>query len=373
MMTITRTGSQPSHQGPAEYFTGSVRIDPLFQAKEPSRTSGAYVSFEPSARSAWHTHPLGQTLIVTAGIGWVQQEGSEKQEIRPGDVIWTPPGVKHWHGATSTSSMTHIAIQEEVNGRNVEWMEKVSEEEYRKVDTKKLDALPSVPTLGDVQMVAPALARYTQSVLLGDLWKRPGLSARDRSLITVTVLIARSQASELQSHLNQALDNGVKASEISEVITHLAFYSGWANAMSAVAVAKDVFCARGIRADQLPPAESPLLPIDKESEARRAAFVEQSVGSVAPGVVQYTSDPLFHDPWLRPALMPRDRSLVTVSALVAAGQVAQLSAHLNRAMDNGLTKTEASETLTHLLFYAGWPNVFSAIPVAKDVFEKRPG
>jgi 4-carboxymuconolactone decarboxylase len=188
----------------------------------------------------------------------------------------------------------------------------------------------------------------------------------------VAVLIARNQMIELSSHLNQALDNGVKAREISEIITHLAFYSGWANAMSAVAVAKDVFRARGIGADQLPPAGGPLLPIDQASEARRAAFVEQNVGPVAPGVVQYTTDPLFHDLWLRPAIAPRDRSLVTVSALIASGQVAQLSAHLNRAMDNGLTKSEASEALTHLLFYAGWPNVFSAIPVAKDVFEKRP-
>jgi quercetin dioxygenase-like cupin family protein len=129
-ITITRSGSQPSRQGPAEYFTGSVRIDPLFQAKNPSRTSGAYVAFEPGARSAWHTHPLGQTLIVTAGTGWVQQEGGEKQEIKPGDVIWIPPGVKHWHGATATNGMTHIAIQEEVDGKNVEWMEKVSDEQY---------------------------------------------------------------------------------------------------------------------------------------------------------------------------------------------------------------------------------------------------
>ena len=232
------------------------------------------------------------------------------------------------------------------------------------------DAFSSLLTLDDVRTVAPALERYTQETL-ADLWKRPGLSARDRSLITVAVLIARNQTTELPSHLNRALDNGVKASEISEVITHLAFYSGWANAMSAVAVAKEVFRARGIGADQLPPASGPLLPIDQVSEARRAASVEQSVGPIAPGVVQYTSDPLFHDLWLRPALAPRDRSLVTVSALIASGQVAQIPYHLNRAMDNGLTKSEASEVLTHLLFYAGWPNVFSAIPVAKEVFEKR--
>ena len=371
-ITITRSGSQPSRQAPAQYFTGSVRIDPLFQAKDPSHTSGSYVTFEPGARSAWHTHPLGQTLIVTAGTGRVQRWGDPVEEIRPGDVVWIPPGQKHWHGASPETGMTHIAIQGEVGGKNVDWMEKVSEEEYKMTDTHKSDALPAMLTLDDVRMVAPALERYTQGVLLGDLWKRPDLSPRDRSLVTVAVLIARNQTTELPSHLNQALDNGVKASEISEIITHLAFYSGWPNAMSAVAVAKDVFRARGIGADQLPPASGPLLPIDPASEARRAAFVEQSVGPVAPGVVQYTSQPLFHDLWLRPALAPRDRSLITVSALIASGQVAQLSAHLSRAMDNGLTKSEASEALTHLLFYAGWPNVFSAIPAAKDVFEKRP-
>jgi quercetin dioxygenase-like cupin family protein len=127
---ITRSGSQPSRPGPTENFTGSVRVDPLFQAHDPAHTSGAYVTFEPGARSAWHTHPLGQTLIVTAGTSWVQQEGGEKQEIKPGDVIWTPPGVKHWHGATATNGMTHIAIQEQVDGKNVDWMEQVSDEQY---------------------------------------------------------------------------------------------------------------------------------------------------------------------------------------------------------------------------------------------------
>jgi quercetin dioxygenase-like cupin family protein len=129
-MTITRNGSQPSSKGANQNFTGSVRIDPLFQPKGPSRTSGAYVTFEPGARTAWHTHPLGQILIVTAGTGWVQQEGGEKQEIRPGDVIRTPPGVKHWHGATVTTALTHISITESLEGKNVDWMEKVSDEQY---------------------------------------------------------------------------------------------------------------------------------------------------------------------------------------------------------------------------------------------------
>ena len=129
-MEIKRNGSQPSSKGADEYFTGTVRIDPQFQAQEPSRVSGAYVTFEPSARSNWHTHPLGQTLIVTSGCGWVQSEGGPKVEIRPGDVIQCPPNEKHWHGATPTTAMTHIAIQEALDGKVVEWMEKVTDEQY---------------------------------------------------------------------------------------------------------------------------------------------------------------------------------------------------------------------------------------------------
>lgn len=142
--------------------------------------------------------------------------------------------------------------------------------------------------------------------------------------------------------------------------------------MSAVAVVKDVFAQRKIGPDQLPPASPPLLPLDKAAEAERAARVEQQFGIVAPGFLQYTTDLLFRDLWLRPGLAPRDRSLVTVSALIASGQVAQIPYHLNRAMDNGLTQAQAAEVITHLAFYVGWPNTFSALPVAKEVFEKRP-
>ena len=131
-MEIKRNGSEPSVKGPAENFTGAVRIDRLFAAAEPSRVSGASVSFEPGARTAWHTHPLGQTLIVTAGLGWTQCWGGPVEEIRPGDVVRCPPGVKHWHGASPTTAMTHIAIQEALNGKVVEWMEKVSDEQYRR-------------------------------------------------------------------------------------------------------------------------------------------------------------------------------------------------------------------------------------------------
>ncbi|MEH2461954.1 MAG: cupin domain-containing protein [Nostoc sp.] len=129
-MDIKRSGSQPSAKGPAEYFTGTVRIDPLFEAHDPARASGASVTFEPGARTAWHTHPLGQTLIVTAGCGWVQRWGTPREEIRPGDAIWISPGEKHWHGATATTAMTHIAIQEWLDGKPVDWMEQVNDEQY---------------------------------------------------------------------------------------------------------------------------------------------------------------------------------------------------------------------------------------------------
>jgi 4-carboxymuconolactone decarboxylase len=226
-----------------------------------------------------------------------------------------------------------------------------------------------VLALEDLRTVAPALAKYTEGPLLGELWLRHDLSPRDRSIVTVAVLIARNQPIEMPYYFHLALDNRVKPIELSETITHLAFYSGWANATAAAAVAKGVFTKRGI--SELPAETGERLPIDEAAEAQRAARVEQDAGPVAPGVVQYTSSLLFHDLWLRPALAPRDRSLVTVSALIASGQTAQIPYHLNRAMDNGLTKAQASEMLVQLAFYAGWPNVFSAIPVCKAVFEKR--
>ena len=129
-MEIKRSGSQPSGIGSDEYFTGTVRVDPLFAPTDPARVTGALVTFEPRARTAWHTHPLGQTLIVMSGCGRVQREGGPVEEIRPGDVVWFPPGEKHWHGATSTTAMSHIAVQEKLEGRNVDWMEKVSDEEF---------------------------------------------------------------------------------------------------------------------------------------------------------------------------------------------------------------------------------------------------
>jgi 4-carboxymuconolactone decarboxylase len=238
-------------------------------------------------------------------------------------------------------------------------------------ETGKSNTLPSVVSYDDVRAVSPVLEHYTKGPLLDGLWKRPEMSRRDRSIVTVAALIARIQTIEMPSHFALALDNGVKPSELSEIIAHLAFYSGWANAMSVVAVAKDIFHQRGTGIDQLPPAKDKLMPLNEDAEAQRATQVSNNVRHVSPGLVQNATDLLFRDLWLRPALAPRDRSLVTVSALIASGQVAQITYHLNRAMDNGLTQPQASEVVTHIAFYAGWPNAFSALPVVKEVFEKR--
>lgn len=384
-ITITHPLAKPPAKASPDYFTGDVQVSELFAPREPSRVSCGSVTFAPGARSAWHTHPVGQTLVVTAGVGRVQIWGGPIKEFRSGDVVSIPPGVKHWHGASPTSSMTHLAIQEAQNGKAVVWLEHVTDEQYNSTpatqqSTTATSAIqitqPNVAgrrlSPDDVQRVAPALEQYTQERLYGEVWNRPGLSKRDRSIVTVSAMIARSQTAALTYYFGQAIDNGVKPSEISEIITHLAFYSGWGNAVGAIGAAKDVFTQRGIAPDQLPAANVELLPLDEAAEATRAAGVEANFGAVSPGVVQYTTDPLFRELWQRPGLAPRDRSLVTVSALIALGQTAQITYHLNRAMDKGLTQEEASETLTQLAFYMGWPNVFSAMPVVKDVFEKRP-
>jgi 4-carboxymuconolactone decarboxylase len=228
-----------------------VRVDPLFGVNGPSRTSAAYVTFEPGARSAWHTHPLGQTLVVTAGSGRVRRWGGPIEEIRPGDVVRIPPGLKHWHGASPDAAMTHIAIQEHRDGKAVDWLEKVSDAQYENSSAVRATSSTSAsvrdsnaqPTgaqrmFGDI---APKLAELTDNVLFGDVWARPGLSQRDRSLVTVSALIAMNRPDQLRSHLARARQNGLTQDELIEIITHLAFYAGWPSAVTATSVAREVF------------------------------------------------------------------------------------------------------------------------------------
>jgi 4-carboxymuconolactone decarboxylase len=239
-----RSGAQPSRQGSVENFTGSVRVDPLFQANAPARASGSLVAFEPGARTAWHTHPLGQILIVTAGTGRVQRWGDPVEEIHQGDVVWIPRGQKHWHGAAPNSSMAHIAIVEQLDGKTVDWMEKVSDAQYGalvNVQGTSTDARAKPrPSQGPIGDFDPKLAELTDDVLYGDVWERPELSKRDRSLVTVAALIALNRPEQLRSHLIKARENGVTQEELIETITHLAFYCGWPNAVDAIKVAKEV-------------------------------------------------------------------------------------------------------------------------------------
>ena len=224
----------------------------------------------------------------------------------------------------------------------------------------------------EIAAVAPALGDYTERVLAGDLWRRTDLSLRDRSIVTVATLIAGGHTAAMPAYLRLALDCSVTSAELSEIITHLAFYAGWPSAMSAASVAKSVFAERGMGADQLagPPG---LLEVDEATEKERAAYVGRNLDAAAPGLRDYTNRVLFDEVWRRPGLAPRDRSLVTISALIAGGKAAQLVGHLNKGLDNGLTKADISAVITHLAFYAGWPNAMSAASVAKAVFEKRPG
>lgn len=217
--------------------------------------------------------------------------------------------------------------------------------------------------------VAPGLGHFTDDVLFGEVWLRKELALRDRSLITVATLVSTGKTAQIPGHVRRALDNGVTPAELGELITQLAFYSGWPNAISAVAEVKKVFDERGIGA----PAASKDAPIslDAAAEAARAATIGNSVTPTAPALAELTNRVLFGDLWRRPELSPRDRSLVTMAALIAIGQPEQLPFHANRAMDNGLTRVEAAEVPTHLGFYAGWPRAMSAVPVLQRVFASR--
>lgn len=239
---ISREADRSASPGPEDRFTGKVRVVGLFADAAPSRVTGGQVTFEPGARTAWHTHPLGQTLIVTSGTGRIRFWGGPIQEIKAGDVIAIPAGIKHWHGASPGSSMTHIAIQEQAGGETADWLEKVSDEQYGAVAPQATAA--KIPKNSAAQQllggVSPKLADLTDAVLFGDVWERPGLSKRDRSLATVSALIALNRTEQLRPHLAIALQNGLSREEIAEAITHLAFYAGWPSAVSAVSVVKEV-------------------------------------------------------------------------------------------------------------------------------------
>lgn len=245
-LKIARAGARPVNAAPAQNFTGSVKVEMLYTPVGSERASAGTVSFAPGARTAWHSHPLGQTLVVTAGIGRVQRWGGPVEQIRVGDVVHIPANVKHWHGAASDSAMTHIAITEALDGKAAEWMEQVSDAQYGAPPGPVTgEAAPPPATSQQGQKlfgdIAPKFAQLTDDVLFGDVWARPGLSPRDRSLITVSALIAMNRPDQLRGHLARARQNGLSDAELIEATTHLAFYAGWPSAVTAIGVAREVF------------------------------------------------------------------------------------------------------------------------------------
>ncbi len=252
IIRITRKESLPSTQGTPDHFTGRVRIAAPFRGEAPARVSGAKVTFEAGSRTAWHSHAMGQTLIITEGAGLIQRWGDPVQTMRQGDVVWIPPSQKHWHGATPDASMTHIAIVEHLEGQTAEWFEQVSDEQYRSStpEAKKAEVASGGKTVAQLMFgdIAPKFAQLTDEVLYADLWERSELSKRDRSLITVAALVAMNRPPQLKSHLRLALKNGVTKDELIELITHLAFYAGWPNSVTAVVTAKEEFEDKGTSA-----------------------------------------------------------------------------------------------------------------------------
>jgi 4-carboxymuconolactone decarboxylase len=387
-VTITRDGSRAVRSGPAENFTGNVRVEMLFEALDPSHASGGSVSFEPGARTAWHSHPRGQILIVTAGTGRVQRWGDPIEEIRAGDVVRIPAGEKHWHGASPRAAMTHLAITEHRDGTAVQWMEKVSDDQYNgstrsaagqapaeaqtQVQSQSQPASqPQGPAAASgplQQRIAPGLARLTDDVLFGDVWRRSELSPRDRSLVTITVLIATGKPAQLGGHLGRALTNGVQPTEASGLLAHLAIYCGWPSAVSALEIYEQVYTARKVDTATLR-AVTPRLPAPG-SHAARAKAVNDELGTIAPKFAQLTNDVVFDDLWRRSDLSLRDRSLVTIAALAGMGDDDELDVYLRRGLESGLTRDQITEALTHLGFYAGWPQATKAMAAVTRVLGK---
>ncbi|MVV49908.1 cupin domain-containing protein [Pseudomonas sp. PB120] len=329
---ISRAGSQAAVAGPADYFTGRVRVDPLFPASDEINASGAYVSFEPGARSAWHTHPAGQRLVVTSGVGLVQEWGKPMQEIHPGDVIVCPPGVKHWHGAAPTSAMTHLAVTGSVDGKSVDWLEKVTDEQYNAPGSR-------------ASKDEPAAQPVSQT-----------LSAKQQAIPLIAAAMATSNLSSLNTALNQGLDAGLTVSEAKEILVQLYAYSGFPRSLNALGELMKVVEARKQRGVQDYPGREPgrvipvgdeLLASGKANQTRIAgAPVQGPLFDFAPVINQYLQTHLFGDIFERDNLDWQSRELATVAALaVTPGVESQLRSHMAASLRVGLTASQLRQLI----------------------------
>ncbi|EPJ97030.1 carboxymuconolactone decarboxylase family protein [Pseudomonas sp. CFII68] len=329
---ISRAGSQASVAGPADYFTGRVRVDPLFPATDEINASGAYVSFEPGARSAWHTHPAGQRLVVVSGVGLTQEWGKPVQQIRPGDVIVCPPGVKHWHGAAPTSAMTHLAVTGTVEGKNVEWLEKVSEEQYGAAGVSSPAAKPAAVAVSQT------------------------LSAQQQAIPLIAAAMATSNMPGLNTALNQGLDAGFTVSEAKEILVQLYAYSGFPRSLNALGELMKVVEARKQRGVQDDPGREPARPVPtgdallaagKANQTRIAgAPVQGPLFDFVPVINQYLQTHLFGDIFERDNLDWQSRELATVAALaVTPGVESQLRSHMAASLRVGLSAAQLRQLI----------------------------
>jgi quercetin dioxygenase-like cupin family protein len=332
---IIRAGTQASAAGPADYFSGRVRVDPLFPASGEINASGAYVTFEPGARSAWHTHPAGQRLIVVSGVGLTQEWGKPVQEIHPGDVIVCPPGVKHWHGAAPTSAMTHLAVTGMVDGKSVQWLEKVTDD----------------PSNGQSPVKPQAMS--------AELPASEVLSAKQQSIPLIAAFMATSNMPRLNAALNQGLDAGLTVSEAKEILVQLYAYVGFPRSLNALGELMKVLEERKQRGLRDAPGREPasvipsgdeLLAVGKANQTRIAgAPVQGPLFDFAPVINQYLQAHLFGDIFERDNLDWQSRELATVGALAATpGVEPQLRSHMAASMRVGLSAAQLRQLIQML-------------------------
>jgi 4-carboxymuconolactone decarboxylase len=350
--TIVRAGSQPSSKGPAENFTGNVTVAPLFPANASAPYTGAYVTFEAGARSAWHTHPAGQRLVVTAGVGRTAEWGGRVQEIRAGDVIWCPPGVKHWHGASPNTAMTHLTLAGMVNNINVVWLEKVTDAQYNE----------GARTMNTTH----------------------ALSAKQRGIIPIAAFTAVGDQERLRTALTEGLEAGLTVNEIKEILVQMYAYAGFPRSLSSIQTfmaLMDERQAKGIK-DQVGRDAAPLpagMNRDEYGARVRAALAGQEVIPPPAGYQLFTpvidtflKEHLFADIFARDVLDHRSRELATISALAAmTGTQGQLQFHLGAAMNVGLTEAQIRDFISVLAAKVGESESESAAEVLTAVLNGR--
>jgi 4-carboxymuconolactone decarboxylase len=332
--TIVRAGSQPSSKGPAEYFTGNVTVTPLFPAEASAPYTGAYVTFEAGARSAWHTHPAGQRLVVTAGVGRTQEWGGSVREIKAGDSVWCPPGVKHWHGASPTTAMTHLTLAGTVNNKAVEWKEKVTDAQYN------------------------AEARTMNTT--------HALSAKQRSIIPIASFTATGDQARLKTALTEGLEAGLTVNEIKEILVQMYAYAGFPRSLSGIQTFMAVMDERqagGIK-DQAGKEATPLpagMNRNEYGAKVRATLAGQEVipppggyQLFAPVIDTFLKEHLFADIFARDVLDHQSRELATIAALASmTGTQGQLQFHLGAAMNVGLTEAQMRDFISVLAAKVG--------------------